>query len=87
MKHIYRISLSDGQEHIKHYDGINKKELQEYLQNMRWISINDNLTVSTNHIVSVECIATLDEDGKGSILRTDEYTIKQLNKYLKSIKN
>lgn len=83
MKYIYRFSLSDGQEHLKSYE-LDKKELQEFLQHVRWISMNDNLTVSTSHIVSIELIAT-SSAGVSMILKDDEYTIKQLNKYLKGI--
>lgn len=83
MKYIYRFGLSDGQEHLKSYE-LDKKELQEFLQHLRWISINDNLMVATNHIVSIECIAT-STAGVAMMLRDDEYTIKQLNKYLKGI--
>lgn len=85
MAYIYRISMSDGQEHIKHYEDIDIKELHEYIEHMRWISINEYLSISTHHIVSIECIAASNK-GIATILRDDEHSIKQLNKYLKSIK-
>lgn len=85
MAYIYRISMSDGQEHIKHYEGIDIKELCEYIEHMRWISINEHLSIATHHIVSIECIATSNK-GIATILRDDEHTIRQLNKYLKDIK-
>ena len=85
MAYIYRISMSDGQEHIKHYEDVDIKELHEYIEHMRWISINEYLSISTHHIVSIECIAASNK-GIATILRDDEHSIKQLNKYLKSIK-
>lgn len=83
MTYIYRLCLSDGQEHLKSYE-VDMEELTEFLQHIKWIRINDNLIVSTNHIVSIECIAT-SNNGISMLLRDDDYTIKQLNKHLKSI--
>lgn len=85
MKFIYRISMSDGQEYIKHYDDIDIKEIRKYIEYMRWISINEHLSISIHHIVSIECIATSNK-GIATILRDGEHTIRQLNKYLKDIK-
>ncbi len=83
MTYIYRLCLGDGQEHLKSYE-VDIEEVTEFLQHIKWIRINDNLIVSTNHIVSIECIAT-SNNGISMLLKEDEYTIKQLNKHLKSI--
>lgn len=84
MKNIYRINTVDGQSNLI-CEEANMKAIQEFIENNKWMSIDSNTSISTDKIVSIECIATVDEDGKESLLRTDEYTIKQLNKYLKSI--
>lgn len=84
MKNIYRINTVDGQSNLI-CEEYNMKAIQEFIDNNKWMSIDSNTSISTDKVVSIECIATVDEDGKESLLRTDEYTIKQLNKYLKSI--
>lgn len=84
MKNIYRINTVDGQSNLI-CEEANMKAIQEFIENNKWMSIDSNTSISTDKVVSIECIATVDEDGKESLLRTDEYTIKQLNKYLKSI--
>lgn len=84
MKNIYRINTVDGQSNLICEED-NMKAIQEFIDNNKWMSIDSNTSISTDKVVSIECIATVDEDGKERLLRTDEYTIKQLNKYLKSI--
>lgn len=84
MKNIYRINTVDGQSNLI-CEEANMKAIQEFIENNKWMSIDSNTSISTDKIVSIECIATVDGDGKESLLRTDEYTIKQLHKYLKSI--
>lgn len=84
MKNIYRINTVDGQSNLI-CEEYNMKAIQEFIDNNKWMNIDSNTSISTDKVVSIECIATVDEDGKESLLRTDEYTIKQLNKYLKSI--
>lgn len=84
MKNIYRINTVDGQSNLICEED-NMKAIQEFIDNNKWMSIDNNTSISTDKVVSIECIATVDEDGKESLLRTDEYTIKQINKYLKSI--
>lgn len=84
MRSIYRIGMIDGQSNLICVEA-NIDDVKRLIDSNKWLEINDNTSILTDKIVSIECIARVNENGEANILRDDEYTIKQLNKYLKSI--
>ena len=84
MKSIYRINTVEGQSNLICVEA-DMKDIQQYINENKWIKIDDNTSLLTNKIVTIECIARVHEDGASSILRLDEYTLNQLNRYLKNV--
>ena len=66
MKNIYRINTVDGQSNLICEED-NMRAIQEFIDNNKWMSIDSSTFISTDKVVSIECIATVDEDGKESL--------------------